>query len=118
MALRLPKVSVSPAAIVPSLKDLYADMRMQAKVELLQLQQFERTTDITTEPEKKMHTHQVLAAVQLQAAACGLLARRRLQKMRLEMHEAALTAIDLGKWGRDLAPSDGHQRSRQLAAVF
>ena len=75
VALRLPKVSVSPAAIVPSLKDLYADMRMQAKVELLQLQQFERTTDITTEPEKKMHTHQVLAAVRLQAAACGLLVR-------------------------------------------
>jgi len=61
---------------------------------------------------------QASAAVQLQAAACGLLARRRLQKMRLEMHEAALTAIDLGKWGRDLAPSDGHQCSRQLATIF
>jgi len=68
---------------------------------------------------------QASAAVRLQAAARGLLARRRLQKMRLEMQEAALTAIDLGnwgrdlgKWGRDLAPSDGHQRSCQLAAVF
>jgi len=63
--------------------------------------------------------------VRLQAAARGLLARRRLQKMRLEMQEAALTAIDLGnwgrdlgKWGRDLVPSEGHQRSRQLAVVF
>jgi len=72
-----------------------------------------------------MPTRQVLAAVRLQAAARGLLARRRLQKMRLEMQEAALTAIDLGnwgrdlgKWGRDLVPSEGHQRSRQLAVVF
>ena len=45
--------------------------------------------------------------------------------MRLEMQEAALTAIDLGNWGRDLGkwghdlvPSEGHQRSRQLAVVF
>ena len=45
--------------------------------------------------------------------------------MHLGMQEAALTAIDLGnwgrnlgKWGRDLVPSEGHQRSRQLAAVF
>ena len=38
--------------------------------------------------------------------------------MRLEMQEAALTAIDLGNWGRDLVPSEGHQRSRQLAVVF
>jgi len=53
---------------------------------------------------------QASAAVRLQAAARGLLAWRRLQKMRLEMQEAALTAIDLGNWGRDLAPSDGHQR--------
>ena len=57
----------------------------------------------------------VFAAVRLQAAARGLLARRRLQKMRLEMQEAALTAIDLGnwgrdlgKWGRDLVPLEGH----------
>jgi len=61
---------------------------------------------------------QASAAVRLQAAARSLLARRRLQKMRLEMQEAALTAIDLGKWGRNLAPLDGHQRSRQLAVVF
>ena len=45
--------------------------------------------------------------------------------MHLGMQEAVLTAIDLGKWGhdlgkwgRDLVPSEGHQRSRQLAAVF
>ena len=39
---------------------------------------------------------QASAAVRLQAAARGLLARRRLQKMRLEMQKAALTTIDLG----------------------
>ena len=60
----------------------------------------------------------MFAAVRLQAAARGLLARRWLQKMRLEMQEAALTTIDLGNWGRDLVPSEGHQRSRQLAVVF
>ena len=72
-----------------------------------------------------MPTRQVLAAVRLHAAARGLQARRRLQKMRLEMKEVALTAIDLGNWGRDLGkrgrdlvPSEGHRRSRQLAAVF
>jgi hypothetical protein len=37
------------------------------------------------------------ATVRLQATACGLLARRRLQEMHWQMHEAALTAIDLGK---------------------
>ena len=58
------------------------------------------------------------AASFIQAAARRLLAQRRLQEMRRKMHEAALTAIDLGNWGRDLAPSDGHQRSCQLAAVF
>jgi len=52
------------------------------------------------------------ATVRLQAAARGLLARRRLQEMRRQMHEAALTAIDLGKGGHDLAPSNGHQQPR------
>lgn len=70
VALRLPKARVFPAAIVPSLKDLYAGMRVtiaqiQAKVELLQLQLFERTTDITTEPKKKMRERQASAAVRL-----------------------------------------------------
>jgi len=34
------------------------------------------------------------------------------------MHEAALMAVDLGKGGPVLAPSDGHQQSRGSAAVF
>jgi len=34
------------------------------------------------------------------------------------MHEAALMAVDLGKGGAVLAPSDGHQQSRGSAAVF
>jgi len=52
------------------------------------------------------------ATVRLQAAARGLLARRRLQEMRRQMHEAALTAMDLGKGGHDLAPSNGQQQPR------
>ena len=58
------------------------------------------------------------AVVWLQTAARGLLARHRLQEMRREMHEAALTAVDLGKGERVLAPSNGHQQSRRPAAVF
>ena len=34
------------------------------------------------------------------------------------MHEAALTAVDLDKGERVLAPSDDHQQSRRPAAVF
>jgi len=57
------------------------------------------------------------ATVRLQAAARGLLAWRRLQEMRRQMHEAALTAIDLGKGGHDLAPSNGQQQPRRPVAV-
>ena len=60
----------------------------------------------------------VFAAVRLQAAARGLLARRRLQEMRRQMHEAALTTVDLGKGGRVHVPSDAHQQSRRFAAIF
>jgi hypothetical protein len=45
-------------------------------------QQIEHPTDIVTEPKGKMLTHQVLAAVRLQAATRGLLARRRVREMR------------------------------------
>ncbi|CAD6272448.1 unnamed protein product [Miscanthus lutarioriparius] len=57
------------------------------------------------------------ATMRLQAATCGLLARRQLQEMRRQMHEATLTAIDLGKGGHDLAPSNGQQQPRQPVAV-
>ena len=57
------------------------------------------------------------ATVRLQAAARGLLARRRLQEMRRQMHEAALPAIDLSKGGHDLAPSNGQQQPRRPVAV-
>ena len=60
----------------------------------------------------------MFAAVRLQAAARGLLARRLLQEMRRQMHEAALTAVNLGKGGRIHVPSDGHQQSRRCSAVF
>jgi hypothetical protein len=46
------------------------------------LQQIEQTMDITIEPAGKMLTCKVSAAVRLQAAARGLLARRLLQEMR------------------------------------
>ena len=60
----------------------------------------------------------VFAAVRLQAAARGLLTRRRLQGMRRQMHETALTTVDLGKGGRVHVPSDDHQQSRWFAAIF
>ena len=58
------------------------------------------------------------AVVWLQTAARGLLARHRLQEMRRQMPEAALTAVDLGKGWRVHVPSDGHQQSCRFAAIF
>jgi hypothetical protein len=46
------------------------------------LQQIEQAMNITTESAGKMLTCKVSAAMRLQAAVCGLLARRRLQEMR------------------------------------
>jgi hypothetical protein len=60
----------------------------------------------------------VSAAVRLQAAARGLIARRRLQEMRRQIHEAALMVVDLGKGVHVLASSNGHQQPRRSAAVF
>jgi len=48
--------------------------------------------------------YHVFAAVRLQAAARSLLAQRRLQEMRRQMHEAALTTVDLGKGGACPSP--------------
>ena len=60
----------------------------------------------------------MFAAVQLQAAARGLLAWHRLQEMRRQMHEAALMAVDLGKGVRARVLSDGRQQSRWFASIF
>jgi hypothetical protein len=65
-----------------------------------------------------MLTCKVSAAVRLQAAARGLLARRLLQEMRQPMHETTLATVDLSSAERDLAPWDGHQQLRRPAAVF
>jgi hypothetical protein len=46
------------------------------------IQQIEHPMDIATEPTGKMLTHQVLAAMRLQAATRGLLARRPVREMR------------------------------------
>jgi hypothetical protein len=56
--------------------------------------------------------------VRLQAAARGLLARRRLQEMRQPMHEATLATVDLSSAKRDLTPWDSHQQPRRPTAVF
>jgi hypothetical protein len=55
------------------------------------------------------------AAVGVQAAARGFLARRRVWEIRRQMLEAALVTVDLGKQGRDLALSDGHQQWHRAA---
>jgi hypothetical protein len=67
-------------------------------------QQIEQAMDITTKPAGKMLTCKVSAAVWLQAAARGLLARRLLHEMRQPMHEATLATVDLSSAERDLAP--------------
>jgi hypothetical protein len=59
---------------------------------------------------------QTSAAVGIQAAARGFLARRRGREMRRQMLEAALVTVDLGTRERDLALSNGHQQ-RHLAAI-
>jgi hypothetical protein len=82
------------------------------------LQQSEQAMDITTEPAGKMLTCKMFAAVWLQAAARGLLARRLLQEMRQPMYEATLATVDLSSAERDLAPWDDHQQLRRPAAIF
>jgi hypothetical protein len=58
---------------------------------------------------------QTSAAVGIQAAARGFLARRRVREMRQQMLEAALVTVDLGTRRRDLALSDGHQQWHRAA---
>jgi hypothetical protein len=58
---------------------------------------------------------QTLAAVCIQAAACGFLARRRVREMRRQMLEVALVTVDLGTRGRNLTLSDGHQQRHRAA---
>jgi hypothetical protein len=58
---------------------------------------------------------QTSAAVGIQAAARGFLARRRVREMRRQMLEATLVTVDLGTRGRDLALSDDHQQRLRAA---
>jgi hypothetical protein len=58
---------------------------------------------------------QTSAAVGIQAAARGFLARRRVRGMRRQMLKAALVTVDLGTRGRDLALSDSHQQRHRAA---
>jgi hypothetical protein len=58
---------------------------------------------------------QTSAAVGIQAAARGFLARRRVREMRRQMLEAALVTVDLGTRMCDLALSDGHQQQHRAA---
>ena len=57
------------------------------------------------------------AAVGIQAAARGFLARQKVREMRWQMLEAALVTVDLGTRGRDLTLSDSHQQ-RHRVAIF
>jgi hypothetical protein len=59
---------------------------------------------------------QTSAAVGIQAAARGFLARRRVREMHRQMLEAALVTVDLGTRGCDLALLAGHQQ-RHWAAI-
>jgi hypothetical protein len=58
---------------------------------------------------------QTSAAMGIQAAARGFLARRRVREMRRRMLEAALVTVDLGTRRRDLALSNGHQQRHRAA---
>jgi hypothetical protein len=58
---------------------------------------------------------QTSAAVGIQAAARGFLARHKVREMRRQMLEAALVTADLGTRRRDLTLSDGHQQWHQAA---
>jgi hypothetical protein len=58
---------------------------------------------------------QTSAAVGIQAAARGFLARRRVREMRRQMLEAALVTVDLGTQGCDLTLSDGRQQRLRAA---
>jgi hypothetical protein len=58
---------------------------------------------------------QTSAAVGIQAAARGFLARRRVREMHRQMLEAALVTVDLGTQGPNLAMSDGHQQQHRAA---
>ena len=53
---------------------------------------------------------QTSAAVGIQTAARGFLARQRVREMRQQMLETTLVTVDLGTRGRDLTLSDGHQQ--------
>jgi hypothetical protein len=55
------------------------------------------------------------AAVGIQAAARGFLARQKVREMCRQMLEAALVTVDLGTRRRDLTLSDGHQQWHQAA---
>ena len=136
-------LSTAPPTSSPTLpitKDLCADIRVtivQIQAALQEMIQLERKREavvhlqaatrkflarrlvrVMRKEQQDQAASFIQAAVRLQAAARRLLARRRLQEMRRKMHEAALMAVDRGKGECNLAPSDGHQRSRQLAAVF
>jgi hypothetical protein len=58
---------------------------------------------------------QTSAAVGIQAAARGFLARRRVRETRRQMLKAALVTVDLGTRERDLALSNGHQQLHRAA---
>jgi hypothetical protein len=81
------------------------------------LQQIEQAMDITPEPVGKMLNCKVSAAVRLQAAARGLLARRQLQEMRQKMQEAVLAAVRLQAAARGILARRQAREMRGLQLV-
>ena len=58
---------------------------------------------------------QTSAAVGIQAAARGFLARQKVREMRRQMLKEALVTVDLGTRRRDLTLSDSYQQWHQAA---
>jgi hypothetical protein len=117
-----PGAATAQQSSAPSMGDLWTNIKadlakMQAtlqKVEqgLLQIKAAVQHEQHQLALSARLRTS---AAVGIQAAARGFLARRRVREMRRQMLEAALVTVDLGTRGCDLALSDGHQQWHRAA---
>jgi hypothetical protein len=109
----------SPA---PSMGDLWTNMRADLAKMQTTLQKVEQgLLQIKAAVQHEQHQLalsarlQTSAAMGIQAAARGFLARRRVWEMRRQMLKVALVTVDLGTRRRDLALSDGHQQRHRAA---
>jgi hypothetical protein len=110
----------SPA---PSMGDLWTNIRADLAKMQVTLQKVEQgLLQIKSAVQHEQHQlalsarlRTTSAAVDIQDAARGFLARRRVWEMRRQMLEAALVTVDLGTRGHGLALSDGHQQRHRAA---